>query len=730
MKASTIFPDLDQYRGLPLDYGRMEPTVSDPSVTAQMGMRVGHPERRTAERARNAQHPRRAIGHVQGRVRCASVDRTAARRRAGRVRGVPPAARCAGARRRARRAVRPQSRPGRAADVLRRHGRSRIRSTRRTCGRRRTTTSNFAMDVAAVRRHRRRAAAREGRDHLREVGRARVQRRPGQSRRAGREPDEPGAGRTGDERVGGPACNPYDTERVPRGSSSGSGVAVSANLVTIGICEQTGASCQGPASRNGIATLLTTKGVTARQRRHRQPVVHRSRRHPRAHARRCGEGARRASRTRRPATTTRAIRSPRCPRRSCPTSRTPVSRSTTTRSRGTPKPLQGMRIAHPARAHGQAHAEPRGHLRPDRPRDQDGAARPARRRARRDHHTRLSGRSRRAEPDATRFADALSELLPRLMPEIFTRRDSQGRAGVRRAGLRRDVVRLPAEVEQAPGAAHRRGSTSPTSQTFGARALLPVRRCVHRLHVRHRSLPRRPRRRENHELGRLGRRTPSSATMRRGPGAENWVALRRITGAEARADRLARSYIARLALLRVMSENRIDVFVHPENTVPTPKIRARTSATNSLDGITPFFQIPRIVVPAGMTDVVYEPRYALNADEDGLHLGPRAGHAEDDAAASDADRDDVLRRPGRRADADQGRHGLRGGDAPSHAAAGVRAGAATRVHWSSLSEMASYFGVSFSSFPVGRPSGRTPRRPGRHARRECVHSRPRAAPLR
>ena len=70
-------PDLDQYRGLPLDYGRMERTVSDPSVMAQMGMRVGHPERRAAERARNAQHPRRAIGHVQGRVRCAPVDRTA-----------------------------------------------------------------------------------------------------------------------------------------------------------------------------------------------------------------------------------------------------------------------------------------------------------------------------------------------------------------------------------------------------------------------------------------------------------------------------------------------------------------------------------------------------------------------------------------------------------------------------------------------------------------------------
>jgi hypothetical protein len=41
--GSAIFPDLDQYRGKPLDFGRMEPTVSDPNVMAQAGMRVGIP---------------------------------------------------------------------------------------------------------------------------------------------------------------------------------------------------------------------------------------------------------------------------------------------------------------------------------------------------------------------------------------------------------------------------------------------------------------------------------------------------------------------------------------------------------------------------------------------------------------------------------------------------------------------------------------------------------------
>ena len=60
---------------------------------------------------------------------------------------------------------------------------------------------------------------------------------------------------------GGQPCNPYDTTRVPRGTSSGSGVSVSANLVMCSICEQTSASCKGPASRNGVVNVLATKGV-------------------------------------------------------------------------------------------------------------------------------------------------------------------------------------------------------------------------------------------------------------------------------------------------------------------------------------------------------------------------------------------------------------------------------------------------------------------------------------
>ncbi len=43
VKASSLLPDLDKYQGPPLEYGRMESTASDPGVQQQFGMIVGIP---------------------------------------------------------------------------------------------------------------------------------------------------------------------------------------------------------------------------------------------------------------------------------------------------------------------------------------------------------------------------------------------------------------------------------------------------------------------------------------------------------------------------------------------------------------------------------------------------------------------------------------------------------------------------------------------------------------
>src|SRR5690606_16106626 len=84
--------------------------------------------------------------------------------------------------------------------------------------------------------------------------------------------------------------------------------------------------------------------------------------------------------------------------------------------------------------------------------------------------------------------------------------------------------------------------------------------------------------------------------------AENWLAFDGDAAATAagRADRLLRSYIGRLALQMIMEENGVDLFLHPENTVPSPRIQGPNVGTNRVESITPCLQIPRVVVPAGM----------------------------------------------------------------------------------------------------------------------------------
>jgi Asp-tRNA(Asn)/Glu-tRNA(Gln) amidotransferase A subunit family amidase len=54
----------------------------------------------------------------------------------------------------------------------------------------------------------------------------------------------------------------YDTTRAASlGSSSGSGVSVSANLVTCSICEETSMSCRGPSNHNSVALILPHKSL-------------------------------------------------------------------------------------------------------------------------------------------------------------------------------------------------------------------------------------------------------------------------------------------------------------------------------------------------------------------------------------------------------------------------------------------------------------------------------------
>lgn len=63
---------------------------------------------------------------------------------------------------------------------------------------------------------------------------------------------------------GGTVCNAYDTERTPRGSSSGSAVSVAANMVTCSIGEETGTSIRIPASSSNVVGLSPTQELISR----------------------------------------------------------------------------------------------------------------------------------------------------------------------------------------------------------------------------------------------------------------------------------------------------------------------------------------------------------------------------------------------------------------------------------------------------------------------------------
>jgi Asp-tRNA(Asn)/Glu-tRNA(Gln) amidotransferase A subunit family amidase len=63
---------------------------------------------------------------------------------------------------------------------------------------------------------------------------------------------------------GGVFSNPYDTERSPMGSSSGSGIAVAANLVTCAIGEETGTSIRGPSCFNNCVGIAGTQELVPR----------------------------------------------------------------------------------------------------------------------------------------------------------------------------------------------------------------------------------------------------------------------------------------------------------------------------------------------------------------------------------------------------------------------------------------------------------------------------------
>ena len=59
--------------------------------------------------------------------------------------------------------------------------------------------------------------------------------------------------------LGGQTCNPYDTKRVPGGSSAGSGAAVAANLAMCALGTDTSGSVRFPSTANALVGMVATQ---------------------------------------------------------------------------------------------------------------------------------------------------------------------------------------------------------------------------------------------------------------------------------------------------------------------------------------------------------------------------------------------------------------------------------------------------------------------------------------
>jgi amidase len=262
VKASVVLPDLHKYRGPALEFGRMEATASDPSVPQQYGMIVGRPNA--------GQVNALATLNIRGErsVTCrGDFDRHPS---AGPLPpGAPPV--CEMFRRlpdALERAAELDAAYGRNPDleampmygvVFSFKDPFDTKDMRTTAG----GDARYDIDFPA-------------RDHvlveqLRNKG-AIIFAKAVNTEYNGRA-GNPGGRHTPDKVLpstlgyqrstwGGNPANPYDTSRAASlGSSSGSGVSVSANLVMASLGEETRASCRGPANHNAVALILPHKSM-------------------------------------------------------------------------------------------------------------------------------------------------------------------------------------------------------------------------------------------------------------------------------------------------------------------------------------------------------------------------------------------------------------------------------------------------------------------------------------
>jgi amidase len=608
--ASTYLPDLAHYQGMPLDLGRMETTASDPGVIQQYGMVVGIPdagqvnaletinirgERSVTCKGKFDAHPATGPLPADAPSPCEKF------------RQYPDAL---------ERAAELDAQYGRAPDLntlpmycatISVKDWYDVKDMRSTGG----NDVNFAMDAApddstAVAELRNKGAIILAVTIAAEVN------------FNGDGPNKPtanfvGGGGSIRSSWGGHVCNPYDTERSAGPSSGGAGASVAANLATCAICETTGGSCREPAGQNAVPSLVTTKGLTSEDGTMTARFINHR---PGALCKTIGDSARVIDAIRNPAQgyfDSKDIFTA-IPQGLISTEPFASFVVTDEKLQGNTRPLQGMRIGI-VREYMVEHT----------PNDAAISKRV-------DHEIKSILRDKLGAeivesvdpmyPDdptvpnmAYTFQDALAEVLAFAAPEYFLQmKGDEPEFAV--PGY--DVTTNDYLVKLAMGKA-------PLSPKLNMRRILNG---LGETNITAFSA-------EKYLLERGDARITDLASY---AANSKWRANSQAVGTHNAAknnthgipapegiDRIKMQYVFRLAMLKVMRENQIDLFVHPNMSVPQWKIgidREPTANDRLAAGpsITDLLGVPEITIPAGFNDIVYEPQYVLNDDKKSYSL--------------------------------------------------------------------------------------------------------------
>ncbi|MGK0298110.1 MAG: amidase [Gammaproteobacteria bacterium] len=594
--VDTILPNLDQYEGLPLELGRMETTISDPTVQQQVGMRVGianagqlnaleminvRGERSVSCKLECDTHPSKGALPASCPVECDAFRKQPdalekAAELDAKYGSNPPL----------------KEMPLYCANFSFKNWYD-ATELRATGG----NDVNFAMDTPKV----------DSPDIRKLKDAGAIMLGVATAARTGLGSDGPEKAKTytpggnyAYSAWGGQACNPYDTERVTRGTSAGSGVSVSANLVACSICEQGNASCKGPASRNNVVNMLTTKGIMMHGGMNSQRIGDRAG----IHCRTVGDVA----------TVLDAIKGYKSDDMytAIPSGLIPNESYASfliDESKVDKRPLSGMRIGLVREfmvKHTKNDVAIIDHINNEAKtvlRDQLGAEL-------------LQSTDSQVEPDPDipvmhyTFEDAISEILAHNMPEYFWQKDRNGDLEFAVPGW--DVTSVDYAIALAIGKA-------PLSDKLTLRRISKnMDNYKSPFTVNKYLMERGDKRVYNWETFVANSKFENDAHRAR--------SMNVVDQQDLRADPKLMSYlklqtVLRLIVLKVMYENKINAFVNPEVTLPHYKLGGPNEPsvddrdTNSCCGrFTALLGGPEIDIPAGYNRIIYEPRYQLSED--------------------------------------------------------------------------------------------------------------------